>query len=204
MLYTKVKCPICAFNEHNISDEYKWIVYMHVFPNNKRYVGITHYEDPTQRWGVDGTNYIGQYVYSGISRYGWDNIEHIILFDNLTLSEATLLESCYIALYNSNDIMCGYNKTCGGEFPLELVKNEYYLVVTPKQYFICNDIRHIINSIKHYCFRLNGKQLNNFNKLITRHIERADWDKPIKKQKYIIKDDIYVVKLNKEEIRLFY
>lgn len=79
-----------------------------------------------------------------------------------------------------------------------------YLVVTPDNYFLCNDIRHIINTIKHSCYRLNGHQLQNFNKLITRHIERADWDKPIKKQKYIIKDNIYVIKLDKEEIKLFF
>lgn len=85
-----------------------------------------------------------------------------------------------------------------------MLSTNSYLVVTPKEYFLCNDVRHIINSIKHSCFRLNGHQLQNFNKLITRHIERADWDKPIKKQKYIIKDNIYVVKLDKEEIRLFY
>lgn len=85
-----------------------------------------------------------------------------------------------------------------------MLSTNSYLVVTPKEYFLCNDVRHIINSIKHSCFRLNGHQLQNFNKLITRHIEREDWDKPIKKQKYIIKDDIYVVKLNNDEIRLFY
>lgn len=85
-----------------------------------------------------------------------------------------------------------------------MLSTNSYLVVTPDNYFLCNDVRHIINTIKHSCFRLNGHQLQNFNKLITRHIEREDWDKPIKKQKYIIKDDIYVVKLNSEEIRLFY
>lgn len=85
-----------------------------------------------------------------------------------------------------------------------MLSTNSYLVVTPDNYFLCNDVRHIINTIKHSCFRLNGHQLQNFNKLITRHIEREDWDKPIKKQKYIIKDDIYVVKLNNDEIRLFY
>lgn len=85
-----------------------------------------------------------------------------------------------------------------------MLSTNSYLVVTPKEYYLCNDVRHIINTIKHSCFRLNGHQLQNFNKLITRHIEREDWDKPIKKQKYIIKDDIYVVKLNKEEIRMFF
>ena len=79
-----------------------------------------------------------------------------------------------------------------------------YLVVTPDDYMLCNDVRHIINSIKPYCYRLNGSQLKNFNALITRHIQRQDWHKPIKKQRYIISKDIYVIKLTTEEIKLFY
>ena len=79
-----------------------------------------------------------------------------------------------------------------------------YLVITPQGYILCNDIRHIINSIKHYCFRLNGQQLKNFNALITRHIQRQDWRKPIKKQRYIINVNIYVVKLDTEQVKLFY
>ena len=79
-----------------------------------------------------------------------------------------------------------------------------YLVVTPDGYMLCNDVRHIINSIKHYCYRLNTHQLQNFNKLISNHIKRKDWHKPIKKQRYIISKDIYVIKLTTEEIKLFY
>ena len=85
-----------------------------------------------------------------------------------------------------------------------MINTNNYLVVTPDDYMLCNDIRHIINSIKHYCFRLNGQQLKNFNALITRHIQRQDWRKPIKKQRYIISKDIYVIKLTTEEIKLFY
>ena len=79
-----------------------------------------------------------------------------------------------------------------------------YLVVTPAGYFLCNDVRHIINSIKHYCYRLNTHQLQNFSKLISNHIKRQDWRKPIKKQRYIINANIYVVKLDTEEVKLFY
>ena len=79
-----------------------------------------------------------------------------------------------------------------------------YLVVTPRGYILCNDVRHIINRIKGYCFRLNGQQLQAFNALITRHIQRQDWRKAIKKQRYIIKADIYVIELANEEIKMFY
>ena len=79
-----------------------------------------------------------------------------------------------------------------------------YLVVTPDGYMLCNDVRHIINSIKHYCYRLNTHQLQNFNKLISNHIKRQDWYKPIKKQRYIISKDIYVIELDNNEIKMFY
>ena len=79
-----------------------------------------------------------------------------------------------------------------------------YLVVTPRGYVLCNDIRHTINSIKSYCYRLNTHQLQAFNALISRHIQRGEWRKAIKKQKYIINADIYVIKLDAEEIKMFY
>ena len=85
-----------------------------------------------------------------------------------------------------------------------MLSTNNYLVITPNSYFLCNDIRHIINSIKHSCYRLNSHQLQNFNKLITRHVERGEWHKPIKKQTYIIKDNIYVVKLTSDEIKMFF
>ena len=83
-----------------------------------------------------------------------------------------------------------------------------YLVVTPDGYMLCNDVRHIINSIKHYCYRLNANQLKSFNSCIKTHIKNNDFREPIKKggtrNKFIINDDIYVVKLDIEEIRMFY
>lgn len=85
-----------------------------------------------------------------------------------------------------------------------MLQTNQYLVVTPAGYIICNDIRHTINSIKKYCYRLNTHQLQAFNRLISRHIERGEWRKAIKKQRYIIKADIYVIKLDAEEIKMFY
>ena len=51
-----------------------------------------------------------------------------------------------------------------------MLQTNQYLVVTPAGYIICNDIRHTINSIKGYCYRLNTHQLQAFNALISRHI----------------------------------
>ena len=89
-----------------------------------------------------------------------------------------------------------------------MLSTNSYLVVTPDNYFLCNDIRHIINTIKHYCFRLNVTQLKSFNSCIRTHINKTNFREPIKKggtrNKFIINADIYVIKLEKAEIKLFY
>ena len=91
---------------------------------------------------------------------------------------------------------------------MNMISTNNYLVVTPNNYFLCNDVRHIINTIKHSCYRLNSLQLRTFNGCISNHIKNNKYREPLKKggnrNKYIIKDDIYVVKLDKEEIRMFY
>lgn len=89
-----------------------------------------------------------------------------------------------------------------------MISTNNYLVVTPDNYFLCNDIRHIINTIKHSCFRLNATQLKSFNSCIRTHIKNNNFRQPLKKggtrNKFIIKDNIYVIKLDKEEIKLFF
>ena len=64
----------------------KFCVYRHIFPNGKSYIGITS-KKPNQRWeNGKGYSKTGQNaIYNAIKKYGWDNIKHEILFDNLTL-----------------------------------------------------------------------------------------------------------------------
>ena len=96
------------------NNERNYIVYVHIFPNGKRYVGITKL-DPKKRWGKDGHKYKKQYVYKAIQKYGWSNIEHKILFNNLTEKEAKQKEIELIEQYNTTNKLYGYNITTGGE-----------------------------------------------------------------------------------------
>lgn len=48
------------------------------------------------RWGVNGFRYKRQVFYSAIQKYGWNNIKHILLFENLSHDEANIMEICYI------------------------------------------------------------------------------------------------------------
>ena len=93
--------------------ERKFTVYMHVFPNGKKYVGITSAK-PEYRWN-GGKGYKRQVVYNAILKYGWNNIEHIILFENLTETEAKRTEKRLIETHQTNNKAYGYNLTEGGD-----------------------------------------------------------------------------------------
>lgn len=98
-----------------IMDEVKtYSVYMHVFHNGKRYIGLTG-KPPKQRW-KRGRNYRSNiYLTRAIEKYGWDNIQHIIVEDGLTKESAEAKERMLISYFNSNDHRYGYNISSGGE-----------------------------------------------------------------------------------------
>ena len=89
------------------------IIYMHRNKiNNKVYIGQT-IQSCQSRWKHNGNGYKTQNkFYSAIQKYGWDNFEHIILEENLTLEELNERESYWIHFYNS--IENGYNVREGG------------------------------------------------------------------------------------------
>ncbi len=93
----------------------KYIVYMHKNKiNNKVYIGITC-QKANYRWGA-GSGYKQQpKFYRAICKYGWNNFEHIILFNNLTFEEAKQKEIEMIDKHNAFTKQYGYNATKGGE-----------------------------------------------------------------------------------------
>ena len=94
-------------------EEICYTVYMHICPNNKKYIGITG-QNPEKRW-KNGKGYkTNDYFFRAIQKYGWDNIKHEILFSNLTKEEAEQKEIELIALYKSNQREYGYNIQNGG------------------------------------------------------------------------------------------
>ena len=89
-------------------------VYIHKFPNGKAYVGITR-QEPKVRWG-GGNGYVrNEYMHRAIKKYGWENIEHIILFDGLTEEDACEIEKSLIKKYRTNEKEFGYNIESGGQ-----------------------------------------------------------------------------------------
>ena len=85
-----------------------YTVYRHICPNNKMYIGITR-KKPEDRF-LNGQGYFdNKKFYKDIKKYGWDNIKHEILFENLSRKLALCIESIYIVFYNTCNEYNGYN-----------------------------------------------------------------------------------------------
>ena len=81
--------------------------------NNKAYIGQTC-QKLERRWR-EGEGYSHcSYFYHAIKKYGWNNFEHIILMDNLSLEEANKNEERLIKLFDTTNPDKGYNLEYGG------------------------------------------------------------------------------------------
>lgn len=113
--------------------EKDYTVYMLVFPNGKRYIGITS-RDPHIRW-KNGLGYGDTIVGRAIEKYGWDNVKKNKIKHKFTVDEAKEKEKQLIKKYKTLDRNYGYNMTEGGdgsygykhtkESKLKMSKNHY-------------------------------------------------------------------------------
>ena len=89
-------------------------VYLHITPSKKVYVGITSQANLNRRW-QNGEGYRTQKrFYRAIQKYGWENIEHRIMFSGLTKQEAEEKEIQLISQFDSTSREHGYNCDNGG------------------------------------------------------------------------------------------
>ena len=89
-------------------------LYVHITPANKLYIGITS-QTVNERW-ENGKGYSGSpHFYSAIQKYGWDNIKHIVLLENLSKEVACECEKYLIAKYKTTNREYGYNISLGGD-----------------------------------------------------------------------------------------
>lgn len=118
-----------------------YCVYCHINKiNGKRYVGQTS-QQVKKRWNY-GYGYKNcPYFYRAIQKYGWNNFQHIILEESLSLEQAEIKEKYYIKLFQTTDVKKGYNLTCGGNSLANYYKedkNRKKQSQLRKQYFINN------------------------------------------------------------------
>ena len=84
---------------------------MHTFPNGKKYIGITR-QKPKERWGANGSGYKKQPIYKAIQLYGWNNITHDVVYENVSKEFAQEKEKELIQKFDT--IRNGYNVSPGG------------------------------------------------------------------------------------------
>ena len=88
-------------------------VYIHVFPDGKKYVGLTR-RKPEYRWR-NGKGYKQERLSSAINEVGWENISHNIVLKTTSAEEAKEMERHLIAEYRTQDPDHGYNTKNGGQ-----------------------------------------------------------------------------------------
>lgn len=86
-------------------------VYKHTFPNGKVYIGIT--SQALEKRFANGRGYKKcPKMHSAIMKYGWNNVEHELLYSGLSKEEAEQKEIELIAFFGS--VKNGYNVDHGG------------------------------------------------------------------------------------------
>ena len=114
----------------------EYIVYMHTCPNKKVYIGITSLPKNI-RW-KNGNGYkSNDHFMNAIKKYGWENIEHTILFSGLTKQEAEKIEIELIQKYDSTNPKKGYNLRFGGDSTSVSVETRKKMSNCPLKIFSC-------------------------------------------------------------------
>ena len=72
----------------------KYVVYQHVTPDGMYYFGQT--QNVKRRWRNNGAEYKGTALQPYIEKYGWDNIQHIVLFKDQSKENALWIEDFLI------------------------------------------------------------------------------------------------------------
>ncbi len=180
-----------------------WLIYKHTCPNGKVYIGQTC-QSASRRWR-EGKGYEGQVFYNAVLKYGWDNIKHEILIDNIqTQEECNALEIKYISENRSYISKYGYNVDLGGyvfskvhkeNFGKHLRKEVYQIddnLDIVAEFESCSEAARNMGITKHPIFRCANKHISNKG---SRSIKAAGyywcwkseyetWTPPVKKENY--------------------
>ena len=106
-------------------------VYCHINKiNYKKYIGITS-SSAERRWGENGIGYKGSYFYEhGIEQFGWNNFEHVIFTDDVSIELAEQIEARLIKNLDTTNKEFGYNDTNG-----VIIKNDKNADTLAELYF---------------------------------------------------------------------
>ena len=173
-----------------------YTVYMHLFPNGKVYIGASRQQPISKRWRA-GSGYKNQkYLFSAIERFGWNNIEHIIIQEDLQEEEAKSLEKRLIKQYDSQNPEHGYNTKDGGQVfgeHSEEFLNKLHSRMVGNKYCVGRKLskEHIdalVNSRKGHFYPSKRKGVHDMPEEMKKHLSikaKERWSNPETRKKYI-------------------
>ena len=89
--------------------EKNYVVYQHVTPDGMYYFGQT--QNVERRWSNNGAEYKRTALQPYIEKYGWDNIQHIILFRDQTKEDALFIENFLIETAREDGVCINKNRS---------------------------------------------------------------------------------------------
>ena len=144
--------------------ENNYSVYQHVTPDNMHYFGQTN--NIKRRWRNNGAEYKGTGLYPYIEKFGWDNIQHIVLFRDQTRENALFIENFLIETAREDGV-CINKQRSGLVSKEEGYKKQYYeenkdkILEQQKQYYEQNK-QQILEQKKQY-YEQNKEQRREYN-----------------------------------------
>ena len=103
--------------------ENNYSVYQHITPDNMYYFGAT--QNVERRWSRNGAEYKRTALQPYIEKFGWDNIQHIVLFKDQTRENALWIED-FLITTAQEDGVCINKQRSGLVSKEEGYSREYY------------------------------------------------------------------------------
>ena len=118
--------------------ENNYSVYQHVTPDGMYYFGAT--QNVERRWRNNGAEYKRTALQPYIEKFGWDNIQHIVLFKDQTKENAIWIEDFLIETAREDGVCINKNRS-GNISKEDGYSQEYYeenkqqILEQQKQYY---------------------------------------------------------------------
>ena len=183
--------------------ENNYSVYQHVTPDGLYYFGQTN--NIKRRWSNNGARYKGTSLYPYIEKFGWENIQHIVLFRDQTRENALFIENFLIETAREDGV-CINKQRSGNISREEGYQQQYYeqnkdkMLEKRKQYYEQNK-----DKFKEY-YEQNKKQIREYQQEYCQKNKdkKQDYDKHYyeqnkdKKQQYYEQNKKQILEQHKE------
>ena len=97
-------------------------IYVHIFPDGRKYVGSTKKQNPKKRWKGSKGYRKHKTLFNAIKSVGWNNIQHEIIETVEDKETALKREEYYTLLWRTNEPEFGFNIDAGNKHNEETKK----------------------------------------------------------------------------------